>query len=123
MKKIFIVIILMVVIVFIFLVSEERTSKNNSENNIIITNVDPKWDTPKWAKERCANSYIVVRCGIDLFMEIYHRTVVDRNGRYRDYNGNYLTKSCGFNQSSECDFYDSNCDNLEAKIICNEEYW
>ena len=118
----FISLLLVVVIIF----KGDRELISEKFENITKEEVKPTWNIPEWAKERCDSHFIVLRCNINLFMEIDQQVVVDKYGNYRDYNGNYLARACGPYQSSECDFYDENCDNLndmENKIICNKEYW
>ncbi|MCK4799484.1 hypothetical protein KAS31_00725 [Candidatus Parcubacteria bacterium] len=117
-----------ILVVLVIVVSWKDMRREIIKNYTEITKesveqVEPVWDIPEWAKEKCNDHFIVFRCNINLFMELDYLPVVDRYGNYRDYNGNYLIKACGTQKSSECDFYDRICGELKEKIICNEEHW
>ena len=128
-KLIKIILILVgILIVLVIVISWKDIKREIIKNYTEITKepveqVEPTWDIPEWAKEKCDDRFIVFRCDINLFMELDYSLVVDRHGNYRDYNGNYLIKACGTQKSSKCDFYDRICGELKERIICNKEHW
>ncbi len=123
MKLCLILIVMLIVVIVIVSASDIKREITKRYIEYTRERVEPKWDIPEWAKERCNSHYVVARCNINLFWETDYSLIVSRSEDYRDYNGEYLAEGCGPRKDSKCDYYEEICGDYDiSKIICNYEH-